>query len=151
MLWFFTFSLLLLSLAFFRHIFRLRRLLRELEDSVHSQRRLITEDSAETLRKIGALGLVDSLNELMDSHNQLVREKSDYSKQIDAMLGAVQEAVIVFNEDHVVEYANRSSEKLFREGLPIQGLRLEGGPSFAYFVGTLRFRSEARRRLKQVR
>ena len=126
MLWFFTFSLLLLSLAFFRHIFRLRRLLRELEDSVHSQRRLITEDSAETLRKIGALGLVDSLNELMDSHNQLVREKSDYSKQIDAMLGAVQEAVIVFNEDHVVEYANRSSEKLFREGLPIQGLRLEG-------------------------
>ena len=42
------------------------------------------------------------------------------------MLGAVQEVVIVFSEDRVVEYANRSAEQLFRDGQAIKGLRLEG-------------------------
>ncbi len=126
MLWFSTILLLLLSLLLFRHILRLSRLLHELEDSVCSQRRLIPEDSRETLRKIGALGLVDSINELIDSNSQSSIQKNDYSKQIDVILGAVQEAVIIFNKDHVVEYANRSAEKLFHEGLPIQGMSLEG-------------------------
>ena len=126
MLWFSTILLLLLSLLLFRHILRLSRLLHELEDSVCSQRRLIPEDSRETLRRIGALGLVDSINELIDSNNQSIIQKNDYSEQIDVILGAVQEAVIVFNEDHVVEYANRSTERIFHEGLPIQGMSLEG-------------------------
>lgn len=126
MLWFSTILLLLLSLLLFRHILRLSRLLHELEDSVCSRRRLIPEDSRETLRKIGALGLVDSINELIDSNNQSIIQKNDYSEQIDVILGAVQEAVIVFNEDHVVEYANRSTERIFHEGLPIQGMSLEG-------------------------
>lgn len=126
MLWFFTFLLLVITLLLFRHILRLRRLFGELEDSVRSQRRLLPEDSAETLRKIGALGLVDSLNTLIDSHNQASAEKSGYSSQVEAMLGAVQEAVIVYDEDRVVKYANRSSERLFRDGRSIKGLRLEG-------------------------
>ena len=113
MLWFSSILLLLLSLLLFRHILRLSRLLHELEDSCLSQRRLIPEDSRETLRKIGALGLVDSINELIDSNNQSIIQKNDYSEQIDVILGAVQEAVIVFNEDHVVEYANRSTERIF--------------------------------------
>ena len=126
MLWFSTILLLLLSLLLFRHILRLSRLLHELEDSVCSQRRLIPEDSRETLRKIGALGLVDSINKLIDSNSQSSIQKNDHSKQIDIILGAVQEAVIIFNEDHVVEYANRSTERIFHEGLPIQGMSLEG-------------------------
>jgi nitrogen fixation/metabolism regulation signal transduction histidine kinase len=56
---------------------------------------------------------VDSINELIDSNDQTIIQKNDYSGQIDVILGASPEAVIVFNEDHVVEYANRSSEKLF--------------------------------------
>ena len=59
------------------------RLLHELEDSVCSRRRLIQEDSRETLRKIGALGIVDSINELIDSNNQSIIQKNDYSEQID--------------------------------------------------------------------
>jgi signal transduction histidine kinase len=86
---------------------------------------LLPADFATTLGKIGVIGLVDSINELIDSNDQTIIQKNDYSGQIDVILGAVQEAVIVFNEDHVVEYANRSSEKLFRDGLPIQGLHLE--------------------------
>ena len=120
-----TILLLVVSFLLFRHVLRLRRFLRELQDSVSSQRRLLPADFATTLGKIGVIGLVDSINELIDSNDQTIIQKNDYSGQIDVILGAVQEAVIVFNEDHVVEYANRSSEKLFRDGLPIQGLHLE--------------------------
>ena len=126
MLWFSTILLLLLSLFLFRHILRLSRLLHKLEDSVCSQRRLIPDDSREILRKIGALGLVDAINELIDSNNRGIIQNNDYPEQIDVILGAVQEAVIVFNEENVVEYANRSAEKLFHEGLPILGMSLEG-------------------------
>jgi len=125
MLWLLTIILLAISVTLFRHILRLRRLLSELDDAVRSQRRLLPEESAETLQKIGALGLVDSLNALIDSHNLASAQKSGYSSQVEAMLGAVQEAVIVFNEDRVVEYANRSAEKLFRQGQAMQDLRLE--------------------------
>ena len=125
MLWFSTILLLLLSLFLFRHILRLSRLLHKLEDSVCSQRHLIPDDSREILRKIGALGLVDAINELIDSNNRGIIQNNDYPEQIDVILGAVQEAVIVFNEENVVEYANRSAEKLFHEGLPILGMSLE--------------------------
>ena len=125
MLYLLTILLLVISFLLFRHVLRLRRFLRELEHSVNSQRRLLPVDSAASLRKIGATGLVDSINMLIEPNDQTIIQKNDYSGQIDVILGAVQEAVIVFNEDHVVEYANRSSEKLFRDGIPIQGLHLE--------------------------
>lgn len=126
MLWLLTIALFITTIWLLRHILRLRRLFRELDQSIRSNRRLLIEDSADTLKKIGALGLVDSLNGLIDSHNQAAAQKHGYSNQVEAMLGAVQEVVIVFNEDRVVEYANRSAEKLFRKGQSIQGLRLEG-------------------------
>ncbi|NBB80087.1 MAG: PAS domain-containing protein, partial [Verrucomicrobia bacterium] len=103
----------------------MRRLLAELEGAVRAHRRLLPESSAAALRKVGALGLVDSLNALIDAHNEATARKSGYSSQVEAILGAVQEAVIVFNQERIVEYANRSAEKLFRGGQPIQGLRLE--------------------------
>ena len=126
MLWFLSIALLAVSVVLFRHILRLRRLLRELDAAVRSQRRLLPEDSTDSLKKIGALSLVDSLNALIDSHNRASAQKQGYSSQVEAMLGAVQEVVIVFSPDRVIEYANRSAEQLFRKGEPIKGLRLEG-------------------------
>ncbi|WP_308949353.1 sensor histidine kinase [Thalassobacterium maritimum] len=126
MLWIITFVLSVLSLVLFVRGLRMRRLLRELEGAVRSRRRMLPEDSSDVLERIGALGLVDSLNGLIDSHNHASAQKSGYSSQVEAMLGAVQEVVIVFDADRVVEYANRSAEKLFRGGQSIHGLRLEG-------------------------
>lgn len=126
MLWFITIVLLFVSLMLLTRVLRLRRLLRELDGAARSRRRMIAQDSTDTLLKMGALGVVESLNELIDSHNHASAQKSGYSSQVEAMLGAVQEVVIVFNEDRVVEYANRSAETLFRGGQSILGLRLEG-------------------------
>lgn len=126
MAWFIVIVLSVIAVALFQHIQHLRRLLRELDDAARSQRRLLPEDSPETLRKMGAHGLVDSLNSLIDSHQQATAQKSGQSSQVEAMLGAVQEVVIVFNSQRTVEFANRSAEKLFRDGASLQGLRLEG-------------------------
>lgn len=126
MLWLLSILLFAVSVALLRHIVRLRRLLREMDAAVRSERRLLPEDSAETLQKIGAFGLVNSLNALMDAHKAASAQTEGYSSQVEAMLGAVQEVVIVFSEDRVIEYANRAAETLFRDGRAIKGLRLEG-------------------------
>ena len=126
MLWLLSILLFAVSVALLRHIMRLRRLLREMDAAVRSKRRLLPEDSAETLQKIGAFGLVNSLNALMDAHKAASAQKEGYSSQVEAMLGAVQEVVIVYREDRVIEYANRAAETLFRDGRAIKGLRLEG-------------------------
>ena len=126
MLWLLSILLFAVSVALLRHIMRLRRLLREMDAAVRSERRLLPEDSAETLQKIGAFGLVNSLNALMDAHKAASAQTEGYSSQVEAMLGAVQEVVIVFSEDRVIEYANRAAETLFRDGRAIKGLRLEG-------------------------
>ena len=126
MLWLLSILLFAVSVALLRHIMRLRRLLREMDAAVRSERRLLPEDSAETLQKIGAFGLVNSLNALMDAHKAASAQTEGYSSQVEAMLGAVQEVVIVYSEDRVIEYANRAAETLFRDGRAIKGLRLEG-------------------------
>jgi signal transduction histidine kinase len=109
-----------------RHIIRLRRLIRELDGAVRSERRLLSEHSANSLQKLGAFELVESINALIESHKHTSAQKTGYSSQIEVMLGAVQEAIVIFSEDRVVEYANPSAEKLFRNGQSIVGLRLEG-------------------------
>lgn len=126
MLWLLSILLFAVSVALLRHIMRLRRLLREMDAAVRSKRRLLPEDSAEALQKIGVFGLVNSLNALMDAHKAASAQKEGYSSQVEAMLGAVQEVVIVYREDRVIEYANRAAETLFRDGRAIKGLRLEG-------------------------
>jgi two-component system, OmpR family, phosphate regulon sensor histidine kinase PhoR len=126
MLWLLSILLFAVSVALLRHIVRLRRLLREMDAAVRSERRLLPEDSAEALQKIGVFGLVNSLNALMDAHKAASAQTEGYSSQVEAMLGAVQEVVIVFREDRVIEYANRAAETLFRDGRAIKGLRLEG-------------------------
>lgn len=126
MLWITIVILFVLCSALSVRVLRLRRVLRELDGAVRSRRRLLPEESAATLRKIGALDLVDSLNALIDSHQKASAHETGQSSQIEAILGAVQEAVIVFDGERMIEYANPSAEALFRDGRSMKGLRLEG-------------------------
>lgn len=126
MLWILVIVLLVVAVVCLLQIARLRRLLAEMEGAVRMRKRLLLNSSATSLRKAGVLGLVDSLNALIEAHNEATARKSGYSSQVEAMLGAVQEAVIVFNHERVVAFANRSAETLFRGGQSIKGLRLEG-------------------------
>lgn len=126
MLWILlTVALVLLALLAKRQL-HLRRLIRELEDAARAKRRLLPEESEETLRRLGVYGLVRELNAAVDRQNSHEAMNAGYSKQTEAMLRAVQEVIIVFNAERKVEFANRAAEHLFRGGQSLHGLRLEG-------------------------
>lgn len=126
MVWF----LLILALAaagwLLRRHLRLTRLVRELEDAARTKRRHLPRETNKQLRRLGAEGLVRELNESIDRENHNEARKAGYNLQVQAMLRAVQEVVIVFNADRKVEFANRAAERLFRNGQSLKGLRLEG-------------------------
>lgn len=52
-------------------------------------------------------------------------QSKGHSKQFEAMLSAVQEVIVIFNSDRVVEFSNRSAERILRKGKSLKGLRLE--------------------------
>lgn len=126
MLWLLFIITLAICLFLTRRILSMRRLIRELEDSARSKRRFLAEESESTLKALGAHGLIRELNDAIDRYNYHEAENAGYSLQIEAMLRAVQEVVIVFNTERKVEFANRAAERLFRNGQSIKGLRLEG-------------------------
>ncbi|MGB0408493.1 MAG: sensor histidine kinase [Opitutales bacterium] len=105
---------------------RLRALLSDLEAAARSKRRLLPEESEQTLKSLGIDGLVRELNHSIDRYNDHEAQNAGYLRQAEAMLRAVQEVVIVFNAERKVEFANRAAEHLFRKGQSLKGLRLEG-------------------------
>jgi signal transduction histidine kinase len=122
---FFCILFLATTIGLLLHIHRTRRLLRELKDALHAQRRFLPEASKATLKLHGVAGLIREANDFIDRHKLYAEQSTGYSKQIEAMLRAVQEVVVVFNSDRVIEFANKSAEKLFRNGLSISGLRID--------------------------
>ena len=126
MLWFFLIAALVAAGWLFRRLFRLRRLLSELEEATREKRRHLPREREVELKRMGVSGLVRQLNESIDHYNRREESKAGYAMQVEAMLRAVQEVVIVFNAERKVEFANRAAERLFRGGQSLQGLRLEG-------------------------
>jgi len=107
------------------YIVKTRRLVAELEGAVRSRRRVLLSDSSSTLKRMGLEALVRETNDLIDLHNANAVESTGYSNQVEATLGSIKEAVLIFDEQHVVEYANESAERLFLQGRRIKGMRLE--------------------------
>lgn len=126
MLWFLFIAALVVAGWLFRRSLRLKRLLAELEEATRKKRRLLPREHKSELKQMGINGLVQELNELIDHYNRHEESKAGYTMQVEAMLRAVQEVVIVFNVERKVEFANRAAERLFRGGQSLQGLRLEG-------------------------
>jgi signal transduction histidine kinase len=126
MAWIVSIALLICVGMLLRRNLHLRRLMRDLEDAARSKRRLLPEESEVTLRALGVDGLVRELNDAIDRYNHHEAQNVGYSQQVEAMLRAVQEVVIVFGPERKVEFANRSAELLFRNGQSLKGLRLEG-------------------------
>ena len=110
----------------FRRNLRLRYLIWELEDAARAKRRYLPRETPSELQALGIDGLVRELNDSIDRENHNEVRKEGYDLQVQAILRAVQEVIIVFNADRKVRFANRAAERLFRNGQSIEGLRLEG-------------------------
>lgn len=126
MFWLFSIAAFLAAGWLLRRLLRMKQLLAELETAVRTKRRLLPEETESMLKAMGVDGLVRELNASIDHYNHHEESRAGYAMQVEAMLRAVQEVVIVFNGERKVEFANRAAERLFRGGQSLQGLRLEG-------------------------
>ncbi|MEC7487167.1 MAG: ATP-binding protein [Verrucomicrobiota bacterium] len=122
--WFVSIVLLAVSIALFCKLARLRALLRDIEVAISDNRRLQPQLSKKTLERLGAVKVIDSLNALINSRASIGARKMTRSNRAEALLGAVQEAIIVFNAEKIIEYANSAAKDLLREGKRLKGLHL---------------------------
>jgi two-component system, OmpR family, phosphate regulon sensor histidine kinase PhoR len=107
------------------YIGRMRMLLMGLESAMRSGRRYLPECSVATLKRYGVYGIVHEANVLSEAQQQSSLHNNGYSNQLEAMLSAVQEVVVIFNTERVVEFANRSAERILSPGRSLKGIRLE--------------------------
>ena len=111
--------------ALWAYISKTRRMVRDLEDAVRSERRLLLEEDSKRLQYLGFSELVTQINGMVDRYNEFAKEETGYSNQIEAVLGSVQEAVLIFDSERTIEFANESAQRLFQRGRMLKGARLE--------------------------
>jgi signal transduction histidine kinase len=130
---------------------RTRRVVRELRDAVRLNRCMLLNEPSSVLRRLGFEGLIKETNHLIDRYRGYADVESGHSNQLEAMLGSIQEAVIVFNDQHVIEFANDSAQRLFQRGRMLRGARLEAAlrsPSLLEFLDT--YRGDRSVKLEQI-
>ncbi len=132
-------------------LFRIRRILGRLEAAVRSDRRLLAREAPALLERTGLGGLVREINGLIDRALEKEAANTGYSNQVEATLGEIREAVIIFSADRTIEYANESARRLFQQNRPLRGLRLESAirsPSLIEFLDG--FFESGRSRISQL-
>ena len=124
-------SLFLLGIIVFLiggYFFRAReseKLVKELIEAVDEKRRFLLKESSAKMQTKNLEKLILSVNTLIDDYGSDRLETSGFSKQVEATLSSIQEAVFVLNDDHIIEYANESAERIFNFGRDMQSVRLE--------------------------
>jgi len=109
----------------FLSILRVRQFLRNLTDAVRSKHHFLKIKPTPLLKLMRLEKLMVEVNRLIDSHNEYADVQSNKLKQLEATLGSIQEAVIIFNDESIIEYANASARQLFSQSGTLKGLRLE--------------------------
>jgi two-component system phosphate regulon sensor histidine kinase PhoR len=102
-----------------------RAAVHDLEEAVRLNRRLLVNEPSSVLKRLGFDGLIAQTNELIDRYRSYTDVESGHSNRLDAMLGSIQEAVIIFNDQHVIEFVNESAQRLFQRARVLKGARLE--------------------------
>jgi signal transduction histidine kinase len=117
---------LLLLLAYQqRRLIRSRRFVREIAAALAIRGKYLPKSSRSVLNTYGIDGLIAEVNQLSDTYSRFTEQNSSYHKQVDAMLSAVQEIVVIFNAEHTIEFSNRSADRFLNQGYSLKGMRLE--------------------------
>jgi PAS domain S-box-containing protein len=120
-------------------VYKTRRFVGELKDSVRLNRCMLLSESMSN--RLGLEGLVRETNALVERYRAFADVESGTTRQLNAMLGSIQEAVIIFNDQHVIEFVNDSAQALFQRTRALKGARLEvalRSPSLLEFLNTYR-------------
>jgi PAS domain-containing protein len=89
------------------------KIIQQLVESVDQKRRFLLKESSAKIQFKSLERLVLSVNTLIDDHATSHSETSGFSNQVEATLSSIQEAVFVLNDEHIIEYANESAERIF--------------------------------------
>ncbi|MEC8333273.1 MAG: ATP-binding protein [Verrucomicrobiota bacterium] len=81
--------------------------------------------SRRSLEQLGVTKVIDPLDVLLKSRSTKAFKKTTRSHRAEALLAAVQEAIIVFNSKRIIEYANLAAKNLLRDGKKLKGLSLD--------------------------
>lgn len=122
MLWLVTIFFFATTIWLLLYLRRMRQFVSDLTDAVHAQRRLLPEASDATIRWHGLKGLIDETNDFIERHKLYAEENTGYSKQIESMLRAVQEVLVIFDGSRVIEFASKKAEEVFNGGRSMKGL-----------------------------
>lgn len=125
-----------------------RRLVNYLEASMSAQRRLLYERTSWWFKLLGLESLVHASNQLMDNYSTYATEQSGHFSQVEATLGAIQEAVLIFNSSRRIEFANEAAQRLFPHTGAMKGTRLEStlrSSSLLEFLDAYRENAETKR------
>ena len=117
------------------------RIIRKLSKAVETKRRFLLRDAGQLGRSQNLEHLVTSTNALIDAYAQDSSKTSDFSNQVEATLGSIQEAIFILNEEHSIDYSNESAEQIFNLGKAMRGLRLESlvrSPSLLEFLSAFK-------------
>ncbi len=125
MLWFLCIFFFATTVWLFLQIKRARQLMSDLKDSVHAQRRFLPEPSSATVSWNELNELIGETNDFVERHRLYAEENTGYSKQIESMLRAVQEVLVIFDGNRVIEFASRTAEEVFHSGRSMKGLRVD--------------------------
>lgn len=109
----------------FLQILKIRAFAKDLVRAIQNRQHLLPNRLSRFLQLVGLDTLCTELNELIDRHNEYAKAQVGRLNQLEATLGSIQEAVIIFSANREIEYANKSAKKLFNQGGSLRGLRLE--------------------------
>ncbi len=138
---FLTVLLCVLLIAFWVSALKARRTVGELQESVRLSRCMLLNESSASMKRLGLPGLIKETNHLIDRYRDYLDVESGLSNQLEAMLGSIQEAVIIFDDQHVIEFVNDSAQRLFQRARALKGTRLETAlrsPSLLEFLNAYR-------------
>jgi signal transduction histidine kinase len=102
-----------------------RRLVRQLEASLIGKRRLLFGESTWWFDFLGIKSLVQTSNQLVDKLQSRSVENTGRLNQVKSTLGAIQEAVLIFDSARRIEFANEPAQRLFPHSGAMKGARLE--------------------------
>ena len=110
------------------YFFRAReseKIIEQLLVAVDEKRRFLLKETSSKMPTKNLEKLIFSVNTLIDDYGSDLSETNGFSNQVEATLSAIQEAVFVLNDEHIIEYANESAERIFNFGREMGSVRLE--------------------------
>ncbi|CAI8292699.1 MAG: Alkaline phosphatase synthesis sensor protein PhoR [Opitutia bacterium UBA7350] len=126
----------------------IRRRIKQLEVSLSEKRRLLYDESSGWIKFLGLESLVHTSNQLVDKLGSQAVEDTGRLNQVKPTLGAIQEAVLIFDSARRIEFANEPAQKLFPQSGAMKGARLESilrSSSFLQFLDAYRENKQLKR------